>query len=259
MNAIKLASLADDYMDTPRNGRFFRIQYDNAFNSAQKNFMDSITGTPDAPISNFQLNQVYQDNLYTLQKTQTAAPTADVALFPADYRTLDGIFATIGGTAYYCRPTTQNKLGPLLIDSFRKPSDTKPYYLQNLTGFKIYHGSGTVTSVDLNYVKIPAVFTIGKDTQLIDAGVAVLTLAVSYVATMPSVQNGVSYNIGDQFTAAVTTTLTSGQVILFSNLVTLDVPEKAQEIIAKLAASILAGSASEYDKSGFAEKEASKG
>jgi len=248
----------DGYMDVTRNARFQRIEYDNALNSAIKNFVDSILGTIEKPISNFQYSQVFSDNLYTLQKTQTAAPTLDVALFPADYRSFDGMYATIGGVAYFCRPTTQNKLGPLLTASFRGPSDTKPYYLQNLTGFKIYHGSGTITSVDLNYVKQPATVTIGKDSQLISAGAGVVTIGQVYIAVDPSVQNGVSYNIGDQFTAAGSTTLTSGTVILASNTTTCDLPEKTHEQIAKNAASILLGQTQAYNPSAFAEKEASK-
>lgn len=256
MNAIKLASLTDNYLDVTRNARFQRWEYDNAFNSAIKNFIDSITGTIENPISNFQMNQTYQDALYTLQKTQTAAPTLDVALFPADYRSLDAIFATIGGVSYYCRPTTQNKLGPLLIDSYRKPSDTKPYYLQNLTGFQILHGITSVTSVDLNYIKTPAVFTIGKENQLISAGTPIVN-ATSYIAVDPSVQNSVQYNIGDQFTA-VGTTLTSGTVIAFANTLTTDLPEKVQEQIAKDAATIMLGQTQAYNNSAFAEKEANR-
>lgn len=243
-------------MDVTRNARFQRYEYDNAFNSAIKNFIDSITGTEAEGVSNYQINQIYQDNLYSLQKTQSAAPSSDIALFPADYRSLDSIFATIGGISYYCRPTTQNKLGPLLIDSFRKPSDTKPYYLQNTTGFTIYHGAGTITNVDLNYIKSPAIFSIGKDSQLIAAGIGVLTVGLSYIATDPSVQNGVQYNIGDQFTAAVTTNLTSGTVILFSNTLTTDLPEKVQEQIAKEASSIMSGNVSDFNRSAFAEKQA---
>lgn len=256
MNSIKLANLMDDYLDVSRNARYERWQYDNSINSAIKNIIDSITGTPENPISNFQTTQTYQDALYTLQKTQSAAPTANIALYPADYRSLDSIFATIGGVSYFCKPTNQNKLGPLLIDSFRAPSDTKPYYIQDTTGFRILHGAGTVTSVDLNYLKTPAVVTIGKQSQLILAGTAI-TNALSYIAVDISVQNGVTYNIGDQFTA-VGTVLTSGTIILASNVVNTDLPEKVQEQIAKLAASILNGTVSDFPKSAFAEKQASQ-
>lgn len=255
-NAIKLQYITEGYMDITRNGRVQRIEYDNAFNSAIKNFIDSITGTSENPVSTYQLNQVYQDNLYTLQKTQSAAPSSDIALYPTDYRSLDKVFATINGIVVYCRPMTQNKLGPMLDDSYRVATDDLPYYLQDTTGFKIFHGTGTITNVDINYIKTPQVFTIGKDTQLINAGTGVLTIGLSYIATDPTVQNAVSYNIGDQFIAAGSTTLTSGQVILTTNTTTTDLPEKVHEQIAKMAAEILLGSIKDFDKAQFADKEA---
>lgn len=255
-NAIKNANLTDSYLDTTRSARYQRIEYDNAFNSAIKNFIDSITGTEDNPISNFQLNQVYQDNLYTLQKVQNAAPVTDTALYPTDYRSLDKIFATIDGIRRYVRPMTQNKQGPMLDDSYRTATDKLPYYLQELTGFKILHGPGTISSVELNYVKAPTTFTVGKDTQLISAGTPI-TNGSSYIAVDPSVQNGVSYNIGDQFTA-VGTTLTSGTVILASNTVTIELPEKTHDQICKMAAEIMSGNTSDFQRSAYAENQASK-
>lgn len=255
-NAIKTASVIDDYLDNPRGARYFRIQYDNAVASAIRNIIDSIIPSdPTKPIT-VEIQQAASDNLYTLLKTQTAAPTTDIALYPADYRFFDSIYATIGGVQYWCRPTTPNKKGPMQDDSFRRATDIKPYYFQQLTGFKILHGIGTVTSVDLNYYKTPLVFSIGKDSQLISAGTAIVNASV-YIAVDPSVQNSVSYNIGDQFTA-VGTTLTSGTVILASNTVAIELPEKLHDKVAKLAAEILLGQTQQFNQSAFAEKEADK-
>jgi hypothetical protein len=95
----------------------------------------------------------------------------------------------------------------------------------------------------------------GDESQYINAGVGVVTIGASYIATELSVQNGVTYQIGTQFTAAVTTTLASGQVILASNTTTTDMPEKCQDELVKLAASILLGVTSAFENSAFAEKE----
>jgi hypothetical protein len=95
----------------------------------------------------------------------------------------------------------------------------------------------------------------GDESQYINAGAGVVTIGASYIATELSVQNGVTYQIGTQFTAAVTTTLASGQVILASNTTTTDMPEKCQDELAKLAASILLGVTSAFENSAFAEKE----
>jgi len=258
MNAIASANLADLYMDVTRNARFQRLEYDNAFNNAMENFIDKILNnqSPTNAVS-FQSEQTITDALYTLQTTQTAVPTLDVILYPSLYRFMTSIFVTIGGVRQYCRPTNQNELGPLLEDSFRAPSDTKPYYLQTSTGFRIYHGAGTITSAELNYLKIPATFTIGKDSQLIASGASVLTNGSSYIATEPSVQNAVSYNIGDQFTASGTS-LTSGQVILASNTTPIELPAKTHEEISKEVAALLSGAVSDMARYNFAQTEANK-
>lgn len=258
MNSIALLTRVQFYCDVTRNARYERYEIDTAVNDYMAMFMDQIVENMPADENrtiSFQSEQVISDKLYTLQKTQTAAPTADIALYPADYFMLTSLFPTIAGASPYARPTTQNKLGPLLDNAFDPPSDEMPFYLQQTTGFKIYHGTGTITSVDLNYVKLPVTFTIGTDSQLINAGAGVLTNATSYIATEVSVHNGITYNVGVQFTSA-NTNLTSGQVILASNTVPCELPEKTQEEIAKGAAQILTGVVSDYNKSAWTEKQA---
>ncbi len=253
MNAIQLLTRVQFYCDVTRNARYERYEIDTAVNDYMAMFIDQIVENMAADENrtiSFQSEQVITDKLYTLQKTQTAAPTADVALYPADYFMLTSLFPTIAGASPYARPTTQNKLGPLLDEAFDPPSDTMPFYLQQTTGFKIYHGTGTITSVDLNYVKLPVTFTIGTDSQLINAGAGVLTNATSYIATEVSVHNGITYNVGTQFTSA-NTNLTSGQVILASNTVTCELPEKTHEEISKGAASLLLGVVTDFPKSQY--------
>ena len=260
MNIIKLHSRVDLYLDNTRGARFQRWEYDNAVNDAVQNFIDSILNPDEAikKVNGFQSDQYISDNLYTLQKLQTAAPTADVALFPTDYQYLTSLLATIGGVQYYCRPTTINKLGPLLLDSYRKPSDIKPYYVQTTTGFKVYHGSGTISSCDLNYIKTPATVYSGKTSQLISAGVAVLTNAAVYIFVEPGTFNGTAYDIGDEFTCAATTTLASGTVILKSLVTDCDLPGKTHELIAKSAAQIMLKITANYPASQAIDSEAQK-
>jgi hypothetical protein len=260
MNAIQFQLEIDLYIDRARNARYYRYQYDTAVNDAIRLFIEQRAGDKkqENPVLNYKSEQQVADELYTLYKTQTAAPTADIALYPADYYFLTSAYATIGGVRSYCRPVVENQLGPLLKDSFRKPTDIMPYYFQELTGFKIYHGTGTITSAELNYLKTPATFTIGTEAQLINAGAAVVTIGQSYIATEISVQNGVTYNPGTQFTAAVTTTLASGQVILASNTTTSDLPDKTHKELAKISAEILLGTVGSLTQSNYVSKEASK-
>ena len=257
MNAIQTANLIDTYMDVTRAARYQRQEYDNATRDAIKIYIDKILdGKLRGKDISFESEQVISDDLYTLQALQSAAPTADVALYPPDYYFLTSIFATIAGSRTYVRPTTQNKLGPLLEDSFRAPSDSKPYYLQTATGFKIYHGPGTVSNVELNYLKTPALFTIGTDAQLITTG-GTLTNAATYIAVDVSVYAGTTYQIGATITGSGAA-LTSGTVILASNTVPIELPAKTHEEIAKIAAEILSGVTSDYNRSAFAEKQAAK-
>ena len=94
----------------------------------------------------------------------------------------------------------------------------------------------------------------GVESQYINAGTGVLTNATSYIATEESVHNGVTYQIGTQFTS-VNTNLTSGQVIKASNTTTIELPEKCHDQIAKMAAEILLGTVSAFDNADFTEKE----
>lgn len=254
MNAIQEANLIDIYLDVTRNGRFQRWEYDNAVNNAMTDFMDNILDDfKNKNGASFQSEQTISDDLATLQKTQTAAPTANVALFPNDYYFLTSLFVTINGNTTYCRPTNQNELGPLLEDSFRKPSDTKPYYLETSTGFKIYHGTGTITSADLNYLKLPNSFTIGTEQQLITSG-GTLVIGSSYIAVDVSVENSITYQIGTQFIAG-TAVLTSGTVILASNTVPVEMPPKTHQQIAKMAAEMLSGVVQDYNRAAFTAKQ----
>ena len=258
-NAISTQLEIDLYIDRARNARYYRYQYDNAVKDAMRLFIEQRAGDKktENPVLNYQSEQQVSDELYTLQSTQTAAPTADIALYPSDYYFLTSIYATIGGIKTYCRPITDNKLGPVLTDSFRKPTDILPYYFQSSTGFKIYHGSGTITSVELNYLKNYSAFTIGTDAQLINAGAGVLVNSSVYIATETSVQNAVTYNPGTVFTA-VGTNLTSGQCILQSNTVPINLPDKTTQEVAKIASQILLGTVGSLTESAYVNKEANK-
>jgi len=252
MNAIETQNRIDFYVDNTRGARYERIEYDNAVNDAIKKFITSITDD-----IGFQRSQSVSDKLYSLQKTQSAAPSSDVALYPNDYLSLTSLFITISSVEVYCRPTTQNKLGPLLNDTYRKPTDKKPYYIQTSTGFKLYHGSGTITQAKLDYIKKPAIFTIGKKSQLLHS-TDILVNASVYVCTEPTTYAGSTYNIGSTFTASGTTTITEGEVMLLSATTSIELPESTHEQIAKMAAEIMSGNTQDYNKSQFIEKEASQ-
>ena len=257
MNAILIKERIDFYIDRTRNARYYRYNYDQAVNDAIRIFIEQRAGDKKQVQGlSYQAEQQITDELYTLVAVQNAAPTADVALYPSDYYFLTSLYATIGGSSVVVTPTTENKLGKLLQNSFLSPSDEEPRYLQGATGFSIYHGSGTISSVELNYLKRPATFTIGTESQLIGSGTT-LTISSVYIATNNSVHAGITYYPGDEFTAS-STTLTSGQVILASNTTTVATPAKTHEEISKMAASIMVGTSADYTKNAFIQSQANK-
>ena len=268
MNAIQIKERIEFYLDTTRNGRFPFIDMNKAVNDAVRKFINDMFGDiRNRNMYGLQVIQQIRDDLFTLIKTSTLTPTAlsnvttDYGTFgvnhindPTDYYDFVALMTLISGVQTYARPTSYNELGPLLEDSLKMPTNKRPYYLDDSTGYKIYRGSsGTLTSCDLTYIKTPAVFSMGYENLLIGPGNN-LTINLDYIAVEQSYNNLVTYQPGQLFTAGAIN-LASGQVILASNTTTLDLPEKVHEIIAKMAAEILSGNVADYNRAGFTQKE----
>lgn len=272
MNSIQSMARADFYNDVTRSGRFYFSDYNKAFNDAISLFIDGKLGDEQQrDPENFQWIQGIRDDLYNL--ITVASPTVTVGtpitnkyytttvnhiVFPTDYYDFVTLNCLIGGFTNYSRPTDYNQRGPLLQDSFRHPVNDKTYFLEDSTGLTVLAGpSGTFTSMSLTYIKTPATFSVGAETQLIGPGVT-LTNAVSYIAVEISVQNSITYQIGDQFTA-VGTTLTSGLVIAAANTVSINLPDKVHDDICKAASRIMLKVTSNYQAAEAVESEAQKG
>lgn len=269
MNSVQTMNRVDFYNDSTRSGRFLFADYNKAVNDAIKTYVDIKLGdeTQRDP-KNFQWIQQIRDDLYTLLKIATISPTNGTVitnryfsatpshiLYPTDYFGFVSLNTLIDGFTDYSVPTSYNEIGPLLKDSFRHPTNLKTYYNEDATGHTIWRGvGGTFTSATLEYLKQPLTFSIGSENQIISPGGAVLTNGLSYIAFEISVQNGITYQIGDQFTA-VGTALTSGLVILSANTVSIDLPEKAHDDIAKMASAIMLKVTSNYPASEAVQKE----
>lgn len=272
MNAIKTAYAIGLYTNLTHTSRFYNIEINKAVNDAIMKKIDSITDTVNSnQLTGIDRIQKYRDELFTLIKSATpSAPTGPTTIttiegdfniyhynFPVDYQTYDRMSLLINGVTTYARDTTSNKIGPLLDSSFLKPQKKKAYFLEDSTGLLLYSSSvDLITSATLTYIKQPAEFKMGLESQYIDAGAGVLVNATAYIATEESVHNGVTYQPGDEFTS-VNTNLTSGQVVLAANTTPIELPEKCHDQIAKMAAEILLGTVSAFDNSAFTEKEAS--
>jgi hypothetical protein len=273
MNAVQMMNRIDYYNDFTRSARFSYAQYGEAVNGVILTYIDQQLGFGEGEQKNtYQFIQKIRDKLYTLVKTATPSITNGTVItgrygsatpshinFPTDYQNFVGLNVLIDSYTDYSRPTDYNKIGPLLDNSFMKPSNQKTYYNEDATGLTIWRGvGGTFTTATLTYLKAPATFSLGSEDNWIYAGVGVLTLSASYIAIDDSVHNGTTYLSGTQFIATVTTNLTTGKVILASLTTPCDLPEQTHDTICKMVSEMMLGVTSNFNGSQFVEKEVSK-
>ncbi len=264
MNAVQSYNRVNFYNDVTRNARFPFSDYNIAFNGEIIRFIDEMMGDPlGRTPENFQALQQIRDNLFTLITEVTPSTTNGTIVtnryysampshinFPEDYYDFVLLMCKIDGYTTYARPITYNAIGPLLQDSFRHPTNDKPYYNEDSTGLTVWRGtSGTFQLATLTYIKYPTAFSIGTESDLIDGGGA-LSIGSEYIATEVSEENLVTYQIGDVFTAS-TGTLTSGQVILQSNTSPIPLPNKVHETICKRVSDVMLGVTQAYNPSQF--------
>lgn len=267
MNAIETYNAILAYTDYSRAGRYRFSEVNLAVSDAMDKLIEGITDSDKGKLTGIDRIQAFRDRLYTLIKPFTSVPTnigfynddiiIDHVNYPSDYRTYDRMNITIGGVSGYVRDTTSNELGPLLDCSFRKPTNNKVYFLEDATGLSLYRGAtGVISSSTLTYIKKPLDFNMGDESNVIQQGTGVLALTTSYTVLDNAIYNGVNYISGKVFTTnGVLSDLTSGEVILTSLLVPIELPEKTHSDIAKMAAAILLGQTEDFESSGFAEKE----
>lgn len=271
MNAIQLKQRVDFYNNLTHNARFEFSEYNIAFNNAIQQFIDDKMGDEQQRLpENFQWVQSVRDDLYTLIKTNSPTlvdgstvttryysvkPTTFT--FPTDYYDFILLQPVISGITSYSRPTDYNQLGPLLESSFEHPTNQKTYYNENATGMTIWRGTaGTISSATFTYLKQPATFSVGTESNLINTG-GTLTNALVYYATEISVYGGVTYAIGASITGTGAA-LTSGQVILASLTTTTDLPERVQDDLCKKCSVVMLKNISMYDDAAAVESQISK-
>jgi hypothetical protein len=144
----------------------------------------------------------------------------------------------------------------LLNDSFRHPTNEKPYYVEDSTGYTVYRGTTGTMTVSFDYIRQYTAFSIGSETQLIVTA-GTLTSLLVYYAVEISVYNGTTYQIGASITGTGAA-LTSGAVILASNTSPIDLPTKVQERLCKMCADKLLYSIGMIEQGQVIEREAGK-
>ena len=165
MNSIQIKNKIDFYNNISKNARYYRFEYDDAFNIATIQYINSRMG--DQSKRTPEMYQQIRDDIYTLEKVATVTFTPGTAItnryyevlpatgpVPSDYLDFGLLMCLIDGYTTYARPTDNNELGPLFENSFMHPSNDKPYFAYSTTGFKLYRSnSGTLTSATLTYLK----------------------------------------------------------------------------------------------------------
>lgn len=274
MNAILSLNRLYFYMNVSQSARLYNYEVDIAFNDAINQYVNEKMGDPkERNPENFQWVQSVRDDLSTLIKTETTVPTNGAVVTnkyyssipsnivnPTDYYQLVLIMCLIDGYTTYARPTSYNEIGPLLENAFTHPTNDLIYYNEKSGNYTLWRGSfGTFTSATMTYIKMPANFTIGAETQYINGGPAVtLTNAAIYYANDISIYNGVTYQIGSTITGVTGQFLTSGQVILASNTTPIDLPEKTHDELCKRAAVIALKNISALSESNAIQSEVDK-
>jgi hypothetical protein len=270
MNAVEIRDRIDYYNDLTRNARFTFQEYANAVNSVIANYVDEEIGLAEGGMKKaIQLTQVGRDRIYTLIKTANPVITAGTTIvgrygsfvpctlpFPTDYQNLMSVAVIIDSVSNYARPTDHNEDGPLFNNSFMKPTNKKPYYMENNAGLLIFKGvGGTFSQCTLTYLKQPATYSLSVESNKKTAGQN-LTVA-TYYALETTVFMGVTYLSGASITGSVNP-ITSGSAILASLTTTCDLPVYVHDEIAKLASGLMLGTTGNYVASQFVDKEASK-
>lgn len=250
MNAIQQFIAISILNDRESSARFIDEQYMYAINAAIGMIIDDRTDNIKKPKRySFESVQRVRDELYTLvPPSLTIVPVGNTLAYPADYNHFLKLQCTIDGATNYARPMTYNESGPLLENPWKKPSNTKTYFDQNVLGFNILRGaSGTFSAGILDYIKIPDTVSIGSASNKINPGASVLIPGQTYVAYEDSEHAGAIYNAGTVFTASLGS-LTSGIVILYSLVVNCNLPTKLHEEVNRLASAIMNGAIEDFQK-----------
>ncbi len=250
MNAIQQITAISILNDREGSARFNDEQYMFAINSAIGMIINDRTDNIKKPKRySFESVQRVRDELYTLvPPTLSITPVGNSLPYPADYSYFLKLQCTIDGVTLYSRPTSYNESGPLLENPFKKPSNTKTYFDQDLMGFTIFRGAtGSFTAGLLDYLKIPDKVSIGQESNQINAGATVLVPGLVYIVYEDAVHAGATYVTGATFTASLAS-LTSGTVILNSLITNCNLPVKLHDEINRLASGILNGVVSDFEK-----------
>lgn len=234
-------------IDRVNSPRYLDQEYYEAINLATSMiFEDRVNNIKIKKGYSFESEQRLRDEMYTLIKNVTGAPSGNLIPLPSDYNTAILVEPTIAGTLQAARPLSYNELSFIERNPFKQFSEETVFYIEQSTGLDIKYAGGSFSAYSLWYLKNPATVTIGVESDKLTTG-ATLTSNVLYIVYNQSVYNGVTYYPGDIITGTGIA-LTSGIVIPRSVTVDSDMPDKILPEICRLAGAILSGTVADYNK-----------
>lgn len=263
MNALEQRNAIDNLIDRVKSARFADNRYYQAINEAQQVILDGRSESVKVPKQySFQSSQRLRDTLYTLiAPTVSGAPISnDTIDMPDDYYYLTLMQATITDNfsgaveTNAIRAITYGEQGIFKRNPFKKPKLEKSYFDERNGNWKIFiPDNSTLTSYSLDYLKRPVRVSIGNEGDKITAG-GTLVLNAKYYVYDECIVGGITYYDGVMFVANGTT-LTSGTVIPFNNVVNCEFPIELHDEINRLAAAIMMNSLDNYLKETMLKKQ----
>jgi hypothetical protein len=246
-NIIQMHDDINRQIDFVNNPRFPSRDYDRAINLSIEEFVnDRYDNVKVVKGYSFDSVQRVKDELRTLVTTSTIVPVSDIVAIPATYKHFLQMLVTLDGIQTAVKSVSFDEISGYLNNTYTKPDADSPVITEDENGFKVYHGSSTLTSSDLTFLKTPAEVTSGLERQKISAGSGVLTAAATYIVIVDgTTHNSTSYERGETF-AAANTNLTTGKVVLRTNTIDTDLPDTAHKEIVNRAAAIMEGWIDEF-------------
>lgn len=263
-NAIQMMTRIQELIDRVKSARFPDSTYMNSINDAISMTINdrihSVHGRRGFNIVSFQ--RVKDELKSIIPAPATGAPVADIVPFPADYYNYLLLWQTIDSVKQYCRPTNYNLEGPLLENPFTSPKATKPYFSEYSAGLRILHNSaGSMGNYELWYVKNPDVVSIGEERDKITSG-TLTNLSTYYVYDQILLSAPLSgktiYYPGETVVGNGVVTLTSGTLILSTNVTNCNLSGSIQDEIILRAAASISGDASMFQKKQMLDMDAEK-
>ena len=258
---IQMHAQIDRKLDFVSNTRFSENEYDQAINEAIEQIVnDRYDNIKKKRNYSAEAIQRVKDELFTLTvEAASLTITNDNGAYPADYKHAYRVVPVIDSVERETEEVSYNQLSEMQRNTYTKPDDDYTKWIQNSTGITIYHGTGTLNSIFLDYMKQPGKVSAGTIRQHIEQGTGVLAATTAYVVLKDkTVYDGNTYLKGEEFTSTANTDLTYGKVVAKSNTTDSDLPLTIHKEIVDKAAPIMEGWIEDYQSKQSLEFDANK-